>query len=36
MENQGATVVISHQIKEGRQTQYEQWLEEIGSLCRSS
>ena len=36
MENQGATVVISHQIKEGKHKEYEEWLEEIGSLCRSS
>jgi len=35
MENQGATVVISHQIKEGKQNEYEEWLEEIGPICRS-
>jgi len=35
MENQGATVVISHQIKEGKQHEYEEWLEEIGPICRS-
>jgi antibiotic biosynthesis monooxygenase (ABM) superfamily enzyme len=35
MENQGATVVISHQIKEEKQKEYEEWLEEIGPICRS-
>jgi antibiotic biosynthesis monooxygenase (ABM) superfamily enzyme len=35
MENQGATVVISHQIKEGKQKEYDEWLEEIGPICRS-
>lgn len=35
MENQGATVVISHQVKEGKQNEYEDWLDEIGPICRS-
>lgn len=35
MENQGATVVISHQIKEGKQKQYEEWLKEVVPVCRS-
>ena len=35
MKNQGATVVINHQIKDGKQNQYEKWLDEIGSICRS-
>src|SRR5690349_20377723 len=36
MENQGASVVISHQIKNGKHKAYEEWLEEIGSVCRSA
>ena len=36
MENEGASVVISHQIKDGKQKAYEAWLEEIGALCRTS
>ena len=35
MKDQGATVVINHQIKDGKQNQYEKWLDEIGSICRS-
>lgn len=35
MEIQGASVVISHHILEGKQDQYEEWLNEIGPLCRS-
>jgi hypothetical protein len=35
MGNQGATVVISHYILNGKQNQYEDWLNEIGPLCRS-
>lgn len=35
MEDQGATVVINHQIKDGKQNQYEEWLIEIGSICRT-
>jgi len=35
MENQGASVVISHEIPEGKEREYEQWLEEIGPICRS-
>ncbi|MFA6276372.1 MAG: hypothetical protein WC622_06460 [Pedobacter sp.] len=35
MENQGATVVISHHILDGKQDQYEDWLNEIGPICRS-
>ena len=36
MEQQGASVVISHQIKEGKQTEYENWLNEIGPLCKNA
>jgi antibiotic biosynthesis monooxygenase (ABM) superfamily enzyme len=36
MENQGASVVISHHIVDGKQAQYEEWLNEIGPLCRSA
>ena len=33
---QGATVVITHRVRGGEQTLYEDWLNEIGPLCRSS
>lgn len=32
----GATVVISHRVRKGRQAEYERWLDEIGPLCRAS
>ena len=35
MENQGASVVINHQILDGQQKQYEDWLNEISPICRS-
>ena len=35
MENQGASVVINHHILDGKQKQYEDWLNEIGPICRS-
>lgn len=35
MEIPGASVVISHHIIDGKQLEYEEWLEEIGPLCRS-
>ncbi|MES2573556.1 MAG: antibiotic biosynthesis monooxygenase [Bacteroidota bacterium] len=35
MENQGASVVINHHILDGNQIQYEDWLNEIGPICRS-
>ncbi|MES2238981.1 MAG: antibiotic biosynthesis monooxygenase [Bacteroidota bacterium] len=35
MENTGASVVITHNIKEGKQPEYENWLTEIGPICRS-
>ncbi len=36
MEKDGATVVISHRILDGKHQEYEKWLNEIGPLCRSS
>ncbi len=36
MNNQGATVVISHHIADNKLNQYEEWLNEIGPLCRSA
>jgi uncharacterized protein len=36
MAKQGASVVISHHILEGKQQAYEEWLHEIGPICRSS
>ncbi|QWV95354.1 antibiotic biosynthesis monooxygenase [Geomonas oryzisoli] len=33
---QGATVVITHRVKEGQQAGYNEWLNEIGPLCRAS
>jgi antibiotic biosynthesis monooxygenase (ABM) superfamily enzyme len=32
----GATLVITHRVREGRQGEYEKWMNEIGPLCRSS
>lgn len=34
--DQGATVVITHRVKDGRQEGYNDWLNEIGPLCRAS
>ncbi len=31
----GATVVITHHVREGYEAAYEAWLDEIGPLCRS-
>ena len=36
MDNKGASVVISHHVTDGKQDQYETWLNEISSLCRKS
>lgn len=33
MEKSGASVVIMHHIKDGKQEEYESWLEEITPLC---
>jgi len=32
----GATAVITHRIQSGKESHYEDWLNEIGPLCRSS
>jgi antibiotic biosynthesis monooxygenase (ABM) superfamily enzyme len=34
MEQQGASVVIHHHIVDGKQSEYEEWLNEIAPLCR--
>lgn len=31
----GATVVITHRVRDGMHSQYEAWLNEIGPICRS-
>ena len=36
MEKQGASVVITHQIIKGKENEYENWLDEIGPICRSA
>ena len=36
MENQGASVVISHQILDGKQQYYEDWLDEIVPFAKHS
>lgn len=33
---QGASVVITHKVSAAQQAAYEQWLEEIGPVCRAS
>ena len=32
----GATVVITHHVSQALQTEYEQWLNEIGPVCKAS
>lgn len=32
----GATVVITHRVRDGKNLDYDRWLDEIGPLCRSS
>jgi len=32
----GATVVITHRVREDRHAEYDRWLGEVGSLCTSS
>jgi len=32
---QGATVVITHRVRDGQQAGYDDWLDEIGPVCRS-
>jgi len=34
--DQGATVVISHRVRDGQQDKYNDWLNEISPLCRKS
>lgn len=34
--DQGATVVITHRIREGKHAEYEVWLGEIAPLCKAS
>lgn len=34
--DQGATVVITHRVREGKHADYETWLNEIAPLCRAS
>ncbi|MDP4240225.1 MAG: antibiotic biosynthesis monooxygenase [Bacteroidota bacterium] len=36
MEKEGASIVITHQIIDGKQSEYENWLDEIGPLCRNA
>ncbi len=36
MENQGASVVINHHILDGKQSQYEKWLDEIVPVTKHS
>jgi len=36
MENQGASVVITHHILQGKEQQYEQWLDEIVPITKHS
>ena len=33
---QGATVVITHRVREGKQADYERWLNEIAPICRAA
>ncbi len=32
----GATVVITHRVRDGKQDKYDEWLDEIAPICRSS
>ena len=32
----GATVVITHRVRQGKQADYERWLDEISPLCKAS
>lgn len=36
LEDQGATAVITHRVREDRHADYERWLGEIGPLCKAS
>ncbi len=35
-DDHGATVVITHRVREYRHADYERWLDEISSLCKAS
>ena len=35
METKGASVVITHHIKDGKQKEYENWLNKIGAVSKS-
>ena len=35
-DEQGATVVITHRVREGRHADYERWLNQIAPLCKGS
>ncbi len=36
MEKEGASVVITHKVIDGKHQEYEDWLNEIGPICRNS
>ena len=36
LQDKGATVVITHRVQPGKESLYDEWLNEIGPLCRSS
>jgi len=35
-DDQGATVVITHRVREDKHADYERWLDEIATLCKAS
>src|SRR4051812_4746876 len=35
IENDGATAVITHRVRDGQQRNYDQWLLKIAPLCRT-
>lgn len=34
--DEGATVVITHRVREGKHAEYEMWLDEIAPLCKAA
>jgi antibiotic biosynthesis monooxygenase (ABM) superfamily enzyme len=36
MPDEGATVVITHRVREGQEAAYEEWLSELGPVSRRS
>jgi antibiotic biosynthesis monooxygenase (ABM) superfamily enzyme len=36
VENEGATAVITHKVREDKQPDYETWLNEVAPLCKAS